>query len=206
MKTGLGEENAQILVKEDERRASGISERTKVERLDLPILVQWEWKEKTKTFLVIFHFYDDYSKPNMRSERTRFLRGKPPINPYVYFYVTEEEFSKAVYPQRFYPSKHRAVITWAPSHIELGLLQELLSYANIINGFKESVKLDLIKKLMFFDMPTETTSKSKKDMSEKIHAYGYRIKKQSGEETMIGCTELCIEYIEHLRETLKPYL
>lgn len=44
-------------------------------------------------------------------------------------------------------SAKKAWRTWAPSHPELVLLTELLSYANRINGFKEFEKGELRAKL-----------------------------------------------------------
>ena len=38
----------------------------------MPIFVQWEWKGRTKSFLVIFHFYDDFSKPNLRMKMKKY--------------------------------------------------------------------------------------------------------------------------------------
>ena len=32
----------------------------------MAIFVRWEWKERTKTFLVIFYFVDDRTKQNLR--------------------------------------------------------------------------------------------------------------------------------------------
>lgn len=64
----------------------------------MPTLVQWKWKERTRSFLVIFHFYDDYSKPNTRFKKRKFKDKK-------------FEFE-------------RPTITWSPSHPELGLLSE----------------------------------------------------------------------------------
>jgi hypothetical protein len=32
----------------------------------MPIFVQWKWDETRKSFLVVFHFYNDFSKPNLR--------------------------------------------------------------------------------------------------------------------------------------------
>ena len=32
----------------------------------MPTYVRWEWKERTKTFLVIFYFFDDKSSSNLR--------------------------------------------------------------------------------------------------------------------------------------------
>jgi len=85
---------------------------------NMPILVQWKWVEKAKSFLVIFHFFDDYSNPNLRIQK------------------------KSGLWERIYPQKE-AWMTWAPSHVELGMLGELLRYANIVDGLKESEKREL---------------------------------------------------------------
>jgi hypothetical protein len=42
---------------------------------------------------------------------------------------------------------HEVEMTWAPSHIELGMLSELLMYANIIGGLSETARKELRKKL-----------------------------------------------------------
>jgi len=84
----------------------------------MPILVQWKWVERTTSFLVIFHFFDDYSNPNLRIQK------------------------KSGTMEGFYPQKE-AWMTWAPSHVELGMLRELLRYANIVGGLKESEKRKL---------------------------------------------------------------
>lgn len=89
---------------------------------NMPVFVEWKWKERTKTFLVIFHFYDDFSKTNLRikkCEKGRLLMLTP-----------SEIFS---------PSK--AWMTWSPSHPDMALLTQLLTYANIINGLKEDEKI-----------------------------------------------------------------
>jgi hypothetical protein len=77
--------------------------------------------ERTKSFLVIFHLYDDRSEPNIRLMKKTF----------------KDEMSEF----------ERPTITWAPSHLESGLLGELLSYANIINGLKEGGKRELRRDL-----------------------------------------------------------
>jgi len=60
-------------------------------------------------FLVIFHFIDDDSKPNLRTGNTK----------------------------NFPISEAKAWITWAPSHPEEARLAELLRYANIVDGLSE---------------------------------------------------------------------
>lgn len=93
----------------------------------MPVFVQWKWKEETKTFLVIFYFYDDFSKPNLRVRK--YEKGH-------LLMLTPSEI--------FTPSK--AWMTWAPSHPEMALLTQLLTYANIINGLKEDKKDEKICK------------------------------------------------------------
>ena len=94
----------------------------------MPVFVEWQWKERTKSFLVIFHFYDDFSRPNLR------------IKKYEKGHLIVLTPNKAIVPKE-------AWMTWAPSHPDLALLTELLSYANIVNGLKEFEKRDLRTKL-----------------------------------------------------------
>jgi len=166
----------------------------------MPILVQWKWKESTKSFLVIFHFYDDYSKPNIRLKKKTFKDGK-----------TEFE---------------RPTITWAPSHPELGLLSELLCYANIINGLKETEKRKLRKDLevavdeghgvlrLYWDpikdlleMPNKVLLFEMKDVALFLSSRIIReLKKERVEKDFLCCIELCPEYIKYLKTVLKPHL
>ena len=169
----------------------------------MPIFVQWKWVEKTKTFLVIFHFYDDYSKPNIRFKNKKFKDGS-------------FEFE-------------RPMITWSPSHPELGLLSELLSYANLVNGLKEWKKRELrinleittdegngslnlywepIKHLLH--LPNKVMMFEAKDRALFIStAETHRFesyKKEKIEKDSLFCVELCPEYIDYLKKVLKPYL
>jgi hypothetical protein len=110
----------------------------------LPIYAQWKWNEKTETFLLIFHLDParldaDGHKPNLRIREMNF--SDFPESDKIEFYVPCRHYSK------FSEGKNRNVVTWAPSPVETGLLQELLSYANIINGFKLPIKLELRQKL-----------------------------------------------------------
>jgi len=97
----------------------------------MPIFVQWKWEERTETFLVIFHFFDDFSERNVRMKTTRI--DKIHLYPAEQTY-TEEHLSKPV-------------ISWSPSHPELALFSELLSYANLINGLKPQEKIKLKSEL-----------------------------------------------------------
>ena len=103
----------------------------------MPVFVEWRWKEETKTFLVVFHFYDDFSRTNLRVNST------PEKNQLTLFtYVGGDDFLNDV-------ETKGAWLTWSPSHVDLALLMELLTYSNIINGFKEAKKRLLIQHLEF---------------------------------------------------------
>jgi len=94
----------------------------------MPVFVEWKWQERFKSFLVIFHFHDDFSRPNLRVKK--YEKGR----------LFMARHSKVL-------SAKKAWMTWAPSHPELALLTELLSYANRINGLKEFEKGELRAKL-----------------------------------------------------------
>lgn len=166
----------------------------------MPIFVQWKWQERTETFLVIFHFYDDYSKPNIRFKKK--------------FKDESLEFE-------------RPTITWAPSHPELGLLSELLTYANIINGLKEMKKRELRTdleiavegngKLRLYKAPIENLLQQLPNKKLLFEAPPFAIfffshnhvevyDKKKIDKDSLFCIELCPEYIDYLKETLAPYL
>ena len=178
----------------------------------MPIFVQWKWQEKTKSFLVIFHFFDDYIRYNIRFRKKRFEGGKE-IPAYLYF--PKEHVSFPFTPIE--PVQFKTVMTWSPSHIELGLLSELLSYANIINGLKEHERRELKKKfegISFEGLKKDIEGESvylfdqlKPDVMDKGHyvLLGYEFDKTK-KERWVFCVELCAEYIDHLKKLLKPYL
>jgi hypothetical protein len=113
----------------------------------MPVYAQMKWDEKTSTFLVIFHFDDDFSKPNLRTSPMLF--GTKPeskrINQIIY-----QRDRPGSYKEPGFQYTKRTVLTWAPSHTETALLSDLLQWANIINGFKSPVKLELRKYLEIF--------------------------------------------------------
>jgi len=169
-------------------------------RTEMPIFVQWKWKERTKSFLVIFHFHDDYSKPNIRFKKKKFKDESL-------------EFE-------------RPTITWAPSHPELGLLSELLTYANIINGLKEMEKRELRRdleivvdegngKLRLYWAPIENLLQQLPNKGLLFEAPPFAIffshynveayDKKKIDKDSLFCTELCPEYIDYLKTLLKPY-
>lgn len=127
-------------------------------------------------------------------------------------------------------------ITWSPSHLELGLLSELLSYANMINGFKEGRKRELRKRLEIAvkgDRPVKLYENPIRDLLELQNeilafetpdTYMFIKRMESREESMeprmfgevyekkmkgkdwFFCVELCPKYIDYLKKSLKPYL
>ena len=152
----------------------------------MPILVQWKWVERTKSFLVIFHFFDDYSQPNLRMG----------------------EFKSDTI-------RVKALMTWAPSHVELGLLSEILRYANVIGGQNVIEKRELREKLelttpeksdvvkMFsHDDILEATSSMEKGLIHLILLQPRKGMPITGAETAV---KLCPEYIDYLKKVLKPY-
>jgi hypothetical protein len=162
----------------------------------MPILVQWKWEERTKSFLVVFHFYDDFSKPNLRMR----VYKAPKV-------------------------RAKAVLTWAPSHVELGLLSDILRYANIIDGLDEAVKRKLREKLELLEMngstlcdwetfkelqsalPEDSVVEISLIAKKGIHPY---IETELGRLPPIERIEtaviLCPEYIDYLRKVLNSYL
>jgi hypothetical protein len=180
----------------------------------MPIFVQWKWAETRKSFLVVFHFYDDFSKPNLR------IRKYSPVlvtyedegvtNRFMDYpmMITYADLSKG---ESIIPEK--AWMTWAPSHIELALLSELLSYANIINGLNEIEKVELKSRLE----AREDTTLPYGRQAYRIHPdivnrIGKDKKVAICDESLIKqqepfiCVELCPEYIDYLRNVLKPHL
>ena len=157
---------------------------------NMPILVQWKWKERTKSFLVIFHFDDDYSKTNLRMN-------------YVY---------SVTFPVQIDKSRRKAIMTWAPSHIELGMLGEILRYANIINGLNRTEKRELKDKLQGTKAKWEEKGekdsllKDIKEIYEKAGIEFLSAKPNLDTKEWEFIIELCPNYIDYLKKILNPYL
>ena len=174
----------------------------------MPIYAQWKWIEKTQTFLLVLHFDDDYSEQNLRTREMNFSdpRGKDKLR----FYVPEDVISEETFPD----AKKRTVVTWAPSHIEAGHLLELLSCANIINGFKLPLKIALRPKLEIGFVKGKNNRKAVKEalemlreefMGKKNFLFGYDINYRDNEPISLCCFEVCQEYLNYLKRVLKPY-
>ena len=163
----------------------------------MPVYVQWKWEEKTKTYLVIFHFLDTFDKPNLR------MKNVPRI-----------DFKRSPNKIHLAPPKPTPIMTWAPSHPELGLLSEVLSYANIINGLdygkKREIK-DWLEGEAFF-LKLVHPKKNKKitflcsvtnlellKASELCNIMPY----SEEEERYYRCFKLTPEYIDYIKKGLK---
>jgi hypothetical protein len=165
----------------------------------MPVFVEWKWQERFKSFLVIFHFYDDFSRPNLR------------VKKYEKGHLFMARHSKVL-------SARKAWMTWAPSHPELALVTELHSYANRINGLKEFEKGELRAKLEGvrkggYDSETEEydadlviadASEILKEIGEGKFRFIY-IERDEPELDLCLCVELCQEYIDYLKKTIEKY-
>jgi hypothetical protein len=164
----------------------------------MPVFVEWRWKEETKTFLVIFHFYDDFSRTNLRVNST------PEKNHLTLFtYVGGDDFLNDVETKDPW-------LTWAPSHVDLALLMELLTYSNIINGFKEAKKRLLIQDLEFVSRKG-TVNRISGEVEKADWLRMGAMHCVVGEDKKIACyyddkhhgyamAELCPEYIAYIKK------
>jgi hypothetical protein len=163
----------------------------------MPVFVEWKWQERFKSFLVIFHFYDDFSRPDLRVKK--YEKGR----------LFMARHSKVL-------SAKKAWMTWTLSHPELALLTELLSCANRINSLKEFEKGELRAKLEGvrkggYAPETEEYDADQviADESEILREIGkdklrfiYIEKDEPGLDLRL-CVELCQEYIDYLKKTIE---
>lgn len=163
----------------------------------MPVFVEWRWKEETKTFLVIFHFYDDFSRTNLRVNSTpeknrltlfKFVGGDDPFDPV---------------------ETKGAWLTWSPSHVDLALVVELLTYSNIINGFKEARKRSLIEHLEFISRrgtlnevsgEVERADWIKIGAMHNVVGCEKKLATYSENGHSYAMAELCPEYIAYIKE------
>jgi len=163
----------------------------------MPVFVEWKWIERTKTLLTIFHFHDDFSKPNLRL--MKYEKHRPTLVPHT----------------RKFLAVKKAWMTWAPSHPELGLLMQLLSYANIINGLKENEKrklrIDLEGRRTVYEHGVRNEDRLKgmvrpNDVLNKIRKEKKAVIYEPDSGMLQLCVELCPEYIDFIKKLMKPYL
>jgi len=180
----------------------------------MPILIRWKWQEKTKSYLVIFYFYDDFSKPNLRfgkRQLTYFKDAPKQLFDYEIARAGAGEHAEDVLPVA--KPVMKPVMTWAPSHRELALLSDLLHYANMISGFSEEIRRDFRLDLEItvstgdnlFALDHKRIEDLDKRFSNPIVLFG-REKNKEGASEIFYCIELSPEYIEHLRDIVKPYM
>jgi hypothetical protein len=165
--------------------------------------VQWKFKndKKSKTFLVIFHFVDDFSKQNLRMKE----------------HILQPE--------------GLSVMTWAPSHVEIALFGGLLFYANIINGLSETAKASLVLELQGYtsirNLPVQMKEKLTNLLKEKgfdmdevtegTFLHPLYVKEEGRRKRALWlinritkkiyfCPMLTQGYINYIKELLKPYI
>jgi hypothetical protein len=171
----------------------------------MPIFAEWKWVENTETFLVIFHFWDDKRKTNLRMRTEEDAFESVACNP-------EAEQGSAFVPVITYPSESetsREYLTWAPSHPEFCFLTEILTYANLINGLKPKKKRK-IRPYLEGKVTKETDSKGYYYVYFEIPS---QLSNYIKEKSMVSFArndsisfEVCLEYIDYLRNLLRPYL
>jgi len=134
----------------------------------------------------------------------RFEGTKPsPIRHYI---------PKDIYPEDAPPTKKpvkiRTVMTWAPNHLELALVSQLLSYANIVNGLSKTERRELRDKLdHIVSILTDDHDDIRKEFEDKTFLIGWDdYSVQTDKLSHVFCCELCPEYIDYLKKVLKPYL
>ena len=155
----------------------------------MPVYVRWQWKEKTKTFLVIFYFFDDHSSSNMRF-RLKVIGST---------FIEDMENNPDMPPQ--------PIMTWAPTHIEIALLGDVLRYANIIDGLGVFEKKKLRKKLEI-QVKNNNPNIVHEEMPENLVQDSPTLSLLSLErdEDWFFCCKLNMEYIEFLKAALQPFL
>ena len=180
----------------------------------MPILVRWEWQEVTKSFLVIFFFYDDYSKNNIRFGK---ITRQIPKNRYSFgekqgdWVSYSKEMTSVEKQHSDRVSLTQSAMNWAPSHVELGYLGEVLRYANIVDGLGEPEKRNLRIDLEHADLERVLGKKYSAD-EEKLSILWDEFEKRASlfkvDESSVHFAgiELCDEYIEFLATVLSPYM
>ena len=173
----------------------------------MPVFIEWKWMKKTETFLAVFHFWDDRTKLNLRMRNEEYC--------YESVCVDGEETPKEgfiridtipAYIKN--PTKFDTYLSWAPSHAEFCLLTELLTYANLLNGLKPTVRREIRSKL-------EGKSIIKEIEGQKYMHFllDTELLKKMQEESMVSFAgqegisfEVCLQYVEYIRKLIEPFL
>jgi len=179
----------------------------------MPIFVEWKWVERTKTFLVVFHFWDDGKTRNLRMRR---VEGEFEAFETCVDTGEDEKDEDGFIPLVTCPgiwggpgdSTTKAYLTWAPSHPEFCLLTEVLTYANLLNGMKIHDKEKFRTKLQGKTSKKEIEVHEYESLQIDSELY-HSMPKLSmvSFATQHGISfRVCLEYVEYLRGLLKPYL
>ncbi len=208
----------------------------------MAIYVQWEWQEDTKTFLLILHFDAEFSKRirNLRVERralwdSSYGYGENFHENEIVSLSAEDVDSIKQTPEAtlkkvgdFSRLRYTSVITWSPSHVEVGVVGELLCQANLINGYKEERRMRLRPYLEFWtdkeeerrwrekyenlagsrhppELP-DTWYKQLEALDLLKEALGFKkllVLKRSEQSPL--CAELCPEYLDYLKLILEKH-
>jgi hypothetical protein len=172
----------------------------------MPIFVEWRWIEKTETFLAIFHFWDDGKKGNLRMRVKE--EGFETLAYADYDSISKNEFTSvmtAPYCGLSYP-RTKAYLSWAPSHAKFCLLTEVLTYANLINGFKLQVRKNLKAKLQ------GKTTKEMQNGEVIVNDYiDSELLDAMPDNTIVSfgegfSFEVRLEYVEYLRKLVRPFI
>jgi hypothetical protein len=160
----------------------------------MAVFVRWEWKEKTKTFLVIFYFIDDKTEQNIRF---RFKVVNKNLKPVVLLEDPTSNPDMASQP----------VMTWAPNHLEIALLGDILGYANIIDGLDEPEKRNLREKLEIQVKEGHPNLVHEEDIDDLIRDAppSTTMLALEGASDWFFCSRLSSEYVDYLRKILLPF-
>ena len=174
----------------------------------MPVFVEWKWVERTKSLLIIFHFYDDFSKPNLRVMES---------NDDMHAWLYSPKWDSPEARKGGLPHLENSWISWASSHLEMALLMQLLCYANIINGLKP-----FERKKIWFKLEGKDVWEYVPDYYKPRFAAPDTVSKRIGKDTKVilyknlrddsnghaihTCVELCPEYIDYIRGILRPHL
>jgi hypothetical protein len=180
----------------------------------MPIFVEWKWIERTQTLLVVFHFWDNNQKENLRMR----------IKEYDYEQIadadwekessaSDDEFTSIVTcPEASFGQKYPktgAYLSWAPSHPEFCLLTEVLTYANLINGLRPHLRRKIREKLQGRLTKYVSEYDGKTYVSISLHSELIEFLSTDSIVSFSHQTgvsfEVRLEYIEYLRKLMKEF-
>jgi len=174
----------------------------------MPVFVEWKWVEKTGTFLAIFHFWDDGEKENLRMRVKE--TGFETLAWADYENISKKEFTSVMtvpFCGLTYP-RTNAYLSWAPSHAEFCLLTEVLTYANLINGFKPPNRRKLRSKLQ--GIKTIGIQDGKELVNYEVDSELLAAMPRNSIVSFAGqecfSFEIRLEYVEYLRKLVRPFI